>query len=210
MSTKPSACWPNTGFTAHASEADMHNLLDTIIDVIVPVEVHYQWRPQLADAGDEMVLEAAVNGRAKCQSVTFNSKDYKDTPNRFGIELWQTGGSTKEDKAMTTRDRLFLRLPLSLKAAVERLAHADGTSMNQFPGDGRGRKAVPSSRPKLSLPRQRLRDLDVGFRFLTRPGGEPPRPGDELPDLSPSSAPDYRKRGCCPSSQVRSRLCRTR
>ena len=71
---------------ANASENDVRNLLDTIIDVIVPVEVHYQWRPQLTDAGDEMVLEAAVNGRANA-IVTFNYRDYKDIPTRFGIEV---------------------------------------------------------------------------------------------------------------------------
>ena len=49
---------------AEASEADVQNLLDTLINVAMPVDVHYQWRPQLTDSGDEMVLEAAVNGRA--------------------------------------------------------------------------------------------------------------------------------------------------
>ena len=29
-----------------------------------PVEMRFSWRPQLADSDDEMVLEAAVNGRA--------------------------------------------------------------------------------------------------------------------------------------------------
>jgi len=39
--------------------------------VVEPVEVHYRWWPQLSDAGDEMVLEAAVNCRADA-IVTFN------------------------------------------------------------------------------------------------------------------------------------------
>ena len=29
-----------------------------------PFEVSFRWRPQLADSNDEMVLEAAANGRA--------------------------------------------------------------------------------------------------------------------------------------------------
>src|SRR5258708_30335505 len=49
---------------AKASAADVANLIDAIIDVIEPVDVHYQWRPQLSDAGDEMVLEAAGDERA--------------------------------------------------------------------------------------------------------------------------------------------------
>ena len=60
---------------AQASEADVRQLIDAIIDVIQPVEVHYQWRPLLSDAGDEMVLEAAANGRAEA-IVTFNRRDY--------------------------------------------------------------------------------------------------------------------------------------
>ena len=71
---------------AKASGEDVANLLETIFAVIVPVEVHYQWRPQLTDAGDEMVLEAAVNGRADA-IVSFNHKDYKGGPGRFGIGL---------------------------------------------------------------------------------------------------------------------------
>ena len=69
-----------------ASEADVQNLLSSIFEIIVPVEVHYQWRPQLTDATDEMVLESAVNGQADA-IVTFNLSDYRDAPGRFGIKL---------------------------------------------------------------------------------------------------------------------------
>jgi predicted nucleic acid-binding protein len=37
--------------------------------------MHYQWRPQLTDASDEMVLKAAVNGQADA-IVTFNRRDW--------------------------------------------------------------------------------------------------------------------------------------
>jgi predicted nucleic acid-binding protein len=73
-------------FAAKASEADVANLIDAIIDVIHPVEVHYQWRPQLSDAGDEMVLETAVNGRADA-IVTFNRRHFGEAASRFGIEV---------------------------------------------------------------------------------------------------------------------------
>jgi predicted nucleic acid-binding protein len=39
-------------------------LMRNFATVIVPVQVHFQWRPQLTDANDERVLEAAINGRA--------------------------------------------------------------------------------------------------------------------------------------------------
>lgn len=71
---------------ANATADDVNNLVSAIFDVVVPVEVHYQWRPQLADAGDEMILEAAVNGRADT-IVSFNHRDFKGAPGRFGIRL---------------------------------------------------------------------------------------------------------------------------
>lgn len=64
--------------------------IDTLLAVWarfgVPVNLHYLWRPQLRDAGDEMVLETAVNGRAD-GLVTFNVQDFKPAASRFGIEL---------------------------------------------------------------------------------------------------------------------------
>ena len=71
---------------AQATQADVGNMIDAIIDVVEPVEVHYQWRPQLSDAGDEMVLETAVNGQADA-IVTFNRMHYGIAPSRFGIEV---------------------------------------------------------------------------------------------------------------------------
>lgn len=75
--------------------ADVQNLLSSIFDIIVPVEVHYQWRPQLSDADDEMVLETAVNGQAAA-IVTFNHSDYRDAPRRFGIHLWKPAEALQE------------------------------------------------------------------------------------------------------------------
>jgi putative PIN family toxin of toxin-antitoxin system len=80
---------------ADASESNVRNLLHTIFDVIVPVKVHYHWRPQLTDAGDEMVLETAVNGGADA-IVTFNRSDYKEAPGRFGIALWKPAEALRE------------------------------------------------------------------------------------------------------------------
>ncbi len=71
---------------AKASEQEVQNMIDALIGVSEPIAVHYQWRPQLTDAGDEMVLEAAVNGQADA-IVTFNRNDYRTSPSRFGIEV---------------------------------------------------------------------------------------------------------------------------
>ena len=71
---------------AQATEGDIHRFIDAIIDVAELVDVHYQWRPQVSDPADELILEAAVNGRADA-IVTFNLRDYGTSPARFGIEL---------------------------------------------------------------------------------------------------------------------------
>ena len=60
--------------------------IDAVIAMAEPVETHFLWRPQLRDPGDEIVLEAAVNGRAGA-IVTFNRKDYGDIPVIFGLEV---------------------------------------------------------------------------------------------------------------------------
>jgi putative PIN family toxin of toxin-antitoxin system len=54
--------------------------------VVIPVEVSYLWRPQLADPADEMVLEAAVNGRADW-IVTYNIRDFSAAASRFKINV---------------------------------------------------------------------------------------------------------------------------
>ncbi len=61
--------------------------VDAVAALTEPVESHFVWRPQLADPSDEMVLEAAVNGRADAV-VTFNLRDFGSAPRRFGLHLW--------------------------------------------------------------------------------------------------------------------------
>lgn len=58
--------------------------------VVTPVEVSYLWRPQLADPADEMVLEAAVNGRADW-IVTYNVRDFAVAARRFKISIGGPG-----------------------------------------------------------------------------------------------------------------------
>ena len=49
-----------------------------------PVETRFRWRPQLRDPGDEMVLEAALNGQADAL-VTHNVRHFAPAVRRFGL-----------------------------------------------------------------------------------------------------------------------------
>jgi len=60
--------------------------LDAVLALAEPVMTRFLWRPQLRDSGDEMVLEAAINGRADAL-VTFNIGDFGSVPARFGVAV---------------------------------------------------------------------------------------------------------------------------
>ena len=68
------------------SEADVDDILNALAGVVVPVQSHYLWRPQLRDPNDEMVLEAAVNGQASCL-VTLNMRDFVPAASRWRLKL---------------------------------------------------------------------------------------------------------------------------
>lgn len=74
------------GVAAGLRPAQVSILVDAVIAMVEPVETHFLWRPQLRDPADEMVLEAAVNGRASA-IVTFNSEDFGGIPLQFGVEV---------------------------------------------------------------------------------------------------------------------------
>ena len=67
--------------------------VDAILDMVCAVafkqEVHYLWRPQLRDAKDELVLEAAVNASADFL-ITHNIRDFA-VSHRFALRLATPG-----------------------------------------------------------------------------------------------------------------------
>ena len=71
---------------AGLAEREVQAFLDGLVALAEPVESHYLWRPRLRDPDDEMVLEAAVNGRADA-IVTFNTRHFGDVPREFGVLL---------------------------------------------------------------------------------------------------------------------------
>jgi putative PIN family toxin of toxin-antitoxin system len=66
--------------------ARIDRFLAALASASVAVNVRYQWRPQLSDANDEMVLEAAINGRADAL-VTHNIKDFKAIGTKFNLRI---------------------------------------------------------------------------------------------------------------------------
>ena len=66
--------------------ADALNVIDALAALATPIEIHFRWRPQLRDADDEMILEAAINANDRT-IVTFNTRDFVGAAERFGVAL---------------------------------------------------------------------------------------------------------------------------
>jgi putative PIN family toxin of toxin-antitoxin system len=71
------------------TEAMADAFLDALCLLIEPVHLHYLWRPQTRDPGDEMVLETALNGRADAL-ITLNINDFA-AAQRFGLKVLVPG-----------------------------------------------------------------------------------------------------------------------
>jgi putative PIN family toxin of toxin-antitoxin system len=73
---------PNVLALAALNEREMTTFFTDLASVVEPVEIHFLWRPTLADASDEMVLEAAINGQAD-MLATFNARHFERARGRF-------------------------------------------------------------------------------------------------------------------------------
>jgi putative PIN family toxin of toxin-antitoxin system len=67
------------------SMIELGAVLDAIAAIVTPVTISYLWRPILRDPDDELVLEAAGNGRADLL-LTFNERDFAGG-NRFTLSI---------------------------------------------------------------------------------------------------------------------------
>jgi hypothetical protein len=80
---------------------------------------------------------------------------------------------------MTTKVATFpLRLPVSLKAALETISDRDGTSINQFLVVAAAEKIAAMQTEEFFLARRNRSDREAFRRILNREGGEPPSPED--------------------------------
>jgi putative PIN family toxin of toxin-antitoxin system len=68
------------------SVQDVNVFLDGLAALLTPVTPYFLWRPMLRDPDDEMVLDAAVSGRAEV-IVTFNVRDFLPEARRFDLDV---------------------------------------------------------------------------------------------------------------------------
>ncbi|MCZ8116423.1 MAG: toxin-antitoxin system HicB family antitoxin [Pseudomonadota bacterium] len=73
-----------------------------------------------------------------------------------------------------------LRLPSSVKAEVERLAKAEGVSVNQFVASAVAEKLAAMSTAAFFAERRNRADFRAFDRLMRRKGGETPRSGDTV------------------------------
>jgi len=82
---------------------------------------------------------------------------------------------------MTETKTYPLRLPRSLKDAVERLSKEDGTSLNQFVATAVAEKVSALQTARFFEDRRARADFKAFDKIIKRRGGKPPREGDEIP-----------------------------
>jgi putative PIN family toxin of toxin-antitoxin system len=70
--------------------AEIDTILDLLAAVGTPRTLFFQWRPQLPDPDDEMVLELAANGQADA-IVTVNVRHFVPAAGTFGVEVLRPG-----------------------------------------------------------------------------------------------------------------------
>lgn len=86
---------PEQSAVHRLSPRQLDAALKDIASRLLPVKVYFQWRPQLRDADDELVLEAAINGLADAL-VTHNVRDFLPAASNFGIGVMTPGRIIKE------------------------------------------------------------------------------------------------------------------
>ena len=72
----------------------MDVLLDAVAAAAEPARLAFLWRPAVRDPDDDMVLEAAVNGRGDA-IVTFNARDFRRVAGHFGVRVLAPGEAWK-------------------------------------------------------------------------------------------------------------------
>ena len=82
---------------------------------------------------------------------------------------------------MTEISTYLLRLPRSLKKAVEQQSEEDGTSINQFVATAVAEKLSALQVAAFFTDRKARADFEAFDKIMKRRGGKPPRKDDEMP-----------------------------
>ena len=59
--------------------------INELLDVAIPVDLNYRWRPISPDPDDDFVIECALNAGAIV--VTYNIKDFRLAEQQYGLEV---------------------------------------------------------------------------------------------------------------------------
>lgn len=86
---------PEQRLATGMSPEEVEGFLAAFASAAEPVDLNFMWRPQLRDPADELMLEAAVNGRADAL-VTHNVGDFQSVTGRFGVRTLSPGAYLKE------------------------------------------------------------------------------------------------------------------
>jgi hypothetical protein len=73
-------------FVEPAIAGVIFSVLDAVASVRESIRLSFLWRPTLPDPSDDMVLEAAMNGRADLL-VTLNRRHFASVPAHFGVNV---------------------------------------------------------------------------------------------------------------------------
>ena len=60
-----------------------------LCSVAMPVDIHYLWRPELPDPGDDMILEMAVAGQ--CEFIVTHNIRHFVGAEKFGVKAVSPG-----------------------------------------------------------------------------------------------------------------------
>jgi hypothetical protein len=88
---------------------------------------------------------------------------------------------------MARTSNYALRLLTSVKAEAEKVAAAEGTTLNQFINVAVAEKLAALRTAQYFQERAARADLAAFDRLLARAGNEPPQPGDEMVAETPRS-----------------------
>ena len=105
---------------------------------------------------------------------------------------------------MARTSNYALRLLTSVKAEAEKVAAAEGTTLNQFINVAVAEKLAALRTAQYFQERAARADLAAFDRLLARAGNEPPQPGDEIITETPRSLPPHAPQRRRPSRSRRS------